>query len=198
MTSLLDLSLTAVELAGAFLLEERPDELAVESKSSVTDAVTEMDRASEALIVGHLLGGRPDDAVLGEEGGQRPGSSGVRWIIDPLDGTVNYLYDLPAWAVSVAAEREGEVVAGAVRAPAMGLTWYAALGEGAWRRADGAAPVPIRVGDTAELGRALVATGFGYAADGAAAAGQNVDPGDRCDSRYPPRRCSRTRPVLGG
>ncbi|HTZ27751.1 MAG TPA: inositol monophosphatase family protein, partial [Streptosporangiaceae bacterium] len=86
------------------------------TKSSPTDVVTEMDRRSEELIRARILAGRPGDAILGEEGGQTGDTAGapVRWVIDPLDGTVNYLYGLPDWAVSIAAEVAGEVVAGAV------------------------------------------------------------------------------------
>jgi myo-inositol-1(or 4)-monophosphatase len=73
-------------------------------KSSPVDVVTAVDTASEELIVGRLLGARPDDGVLGEEGARRAGTSGVRWVVDPIDGTVNFLYDLPAYAVSIAAE----------------------------------------------------------------------------------------------
>ncbi|HEY0645291.1 MAG TPA: inositol monophosphatase family protein, partial [Nocardioides sp.] len=85
-----------------------------DTKTSAVDVVTEADRAVEALIRDRISALRPDDAVLGEEGDDRPGTSGVRWVVDPIDGTVNYLYGLPDCAVSVAAEVDGEVVAGAV------------------------------------------------------------------------------------
>ena len=71
-----------------------------ETKTSGTDMVTDMDRASEALLAGTILAARPDDAFLGEEGTAGVGSTGVRWVVDPLDGTTNYLYGFPAWAVS--------------------------------------------------------------------------------------------------
>src|SRR5437868_4518033 len=98
----------------------------VQTKSSVTDMVTEVDRASEALIVGRLTTERPDDAVLGEEGSARDGTSGVRWIVDPLDGTTNYLYGFPAFAVSIAAEIDGEVAVAVVADPVHGETFVAA------------------------------------------------------------------------
>ena len=86
----------------------------VDVKSSPVDVVTAVDTASEELVVGRLLAARPDDGVLGEEGAARAGTSGVRWVIDPIDGTVNFLYDLPAYAVSIAAEVDGVVRAGVV------------------------------------------------------------------------------------
>ena len=94
------------------------------TKSSPTDVVTEMDRAAEALITQRLLAQRPGDAILGEEGGES-GRGRVRWIVDPLDGTVNYLYGLADWAVSIAAEVDGTVVAGVVEVPAHGEVFTA-------------------------------------------------------------------------
>src|ERR1019366_2876031 len=105
--------------------------------SSPTDVVTEMDRAAEALIARRLLAERPGDAILGEEGGES-GHGRVRWIVDPLDGTVNYLYGLPDWAVSIAAEVDGTVVAGVVEVPRFGETFTAVAGQGAWLHRDGA------------------------------------------------------------
>lgn len=139
------------------------------TKSSPTDVVTEMDRASEALIRERLLAARPGDAILGEEGGEsagEPGAGGrrVRWIVDPLDGTVNYLYGLADWAVSIAAEMDGEIVAGVVAVPAHREVFTATLGGGAWLRPEGASPVPLRCNEGTLLEQALVATGFGYEA----------------------------------
>lgn len=102
------------------------------TKSSPIDVVTEMDIASEKLITGFLRERRPDDGFLGEEGASIDGSSGVRWVIDPVDGTVNYLYGLPSWSVSIAAEKDGEVVVGVVAAPMRGETYQAVLGRGAF------------------------------------------------------------------
>ena len=131
-----------------------------DTKSSAVDVVTEADRAVEELVRGRLLEQRPDDAVLGEEGDDRPGTSGVRWIVDPIDGTVNYLYGLPDCAVSIAAERDGEVVAAAVVGIGTQVEYVAALGHGATR--DG---TPLRVRATPPLAERLVLTGFGYRAD---------------------------------
>lgn len=131
-------------------------------KSSDIDVVTEADRASEALIRARLRDARPDDAFLGEEGADLAGSSGVRWIVDPIDGTVNFLYGIPQYAVSVAAERDGEVVAGAV-IDVQGRTEYvghaADVGHPATATRDG---TPIAVRGPAPMTERLVATGFSY------------------------------------
>src|SRR5829696_7236155 len=133
--------------------------LGVDAKSTPTDLVTEADRASERWLVERLAALRPDDAVLGEEGADRTGGSGVRWLVDPIDGTVNFLYGLRPYAVSLAAERHGQVVAGCVHDPTSGDTFTAVLGGGAWL--DGR-PLGGRW-LAASLDRAVVGTGFGYA-----------------------------------
>lgn len=159
--SLLALATGAATEAAAFLVDQRPRDLrASGTKSSPTDVVTAMDTAAERLIAAHVRAQRPDDAFLGEEGtSARTGAgSRVRWVVDPIDGTVNYLRDLPAWAVSVAAELDGTVVAGVVVNPRVGETFTAALGAGAWRNG-----VPVGVSGAEDLASALVATGFGYA-----------------------------------
>jgi myo-inositol-1(or 4)-monophosphatase len=137
------------------------DDLDIGSKSSSTDLVTAIDRASEQWLVEQIMRDRPTDAVLGEEGGGREGSSGVRWVLDPIDGTVNFVLGLPEYAVSVAAEQDGRVVAGAVCNPVSGELFRATLGGGAWldgptgsTRLSG----PRRI----ELDRAVIGTGFGY------------------------------------
>ena len=164
--ALLGLACDAAGEAGRMLATQRPPgrsgrpEVAG-TKSSPTDVVTEMDRAAEAMITRRLLAERPGDAVLGEEGGES-GRGRVRWIIDPLDGTVNYLYGLADWAVSIAAEVDGEVVAGVVAAPARGEVFTATRGGGAWLRAGDAQPVALRCNTGVPLAQALVATGFGY------------------------------------
>ena len=128
-----------------------------DTKSSTTDVVTEADRASEELIRRLLLAARPDDAILGEEGDDHAGTSGVRWIVDPIDGTVNFLYDLPQYAVSIAAEWQGEIVAGAVINVPSGVEYAAARGHGSTR--DG---VPLRVRTAPPMRERLILTGFGY------------------------------------
>ncbi|MFI8519168.1 inositol monophosphatase family protein [Streptomyces sp. NPDC085481] len=155
---LLDLALEAGRRAGALLRDGRPDDLAVaKTKTSAVDVVTEMDIAAEKLITGFLSEHRPQDGFLGEEGAATPGTSGIRWVIDPLDGTVNYLYGLPTWAVSIAAERAGETLVGVVEVPLRGETFHAVLGGGAWLNGRRLAVRP-----SPELDQALVATGFAY------------------------------------
>ncbi|MCR6032093.1 inositol monophosphatase [Nocardioides sp. zg-579] len=136
------------------------------TKTSEVDVVTEADRASETLVRAMLRERRPDDAVLGEEGDDVPGTSGVRWIVDPIDGTVNFLYGIPQYAVSVAAEvtrpdGTAEVVAGVVVNAATGTEYVAHVAADGTATAtrDGA---PIRVAPPTPLGRRLVATGFSY------------------------------------
>ena len=134
------------------------------TKSTATDVVTEADRDTEALIRRLISQERPEDAFFGEEGEETLGTSGVRWIVDPIDGTVNFLYGLPSYAVSIAAEYAGEVVAGAVVDVPRG-TLYAAF-----RQPDGSVAAvkdgePIRVRQPAELGQRLIATGFSYDAE---------------------------------
>jgi myo-inositol-1(or 4)-monophosphatase len=134
----------------------------VDTKSSPVDVVTAVDTASEALIVRRLLSARPDDGVLGEEGASREGTSGVRWVVDPIDGTVNFLYGLPAYAVSIAAEVDGRTVAGVVLNVATGELFTAVRDQGAWLTAPGAAAVRLHGSAPASLEQTLVATGFGY------------------------------------
>jgi myo-inositol-1(or 4)-monophosphatase len=146
------------------LLSARDGRVSVAAtKSSPTDVVTEMDRQAEELIRSRILAARPGDAILGEEGGQT-GEATVRWVIDPLDGTVNYLYGLHDWAVSIAAEVSGVVLAGAVAVPRRGETFTAVLGGGAWLESAGGERAALRCGPGVPLDRALVATGFGYLA----------------------------------
>ena len=156
--TLLRLAEDVAREAGRLIVDERPRGLGVAAtKSSATDIVTEMDQRSEQLIVDRITEARPDDGFLGEEGADHAGSSGVTWVIDPIDGTVNYLYEIPAYAVSVAARVGAEIVAGAVVNPVSGEVWTALRGEGAWL--DGRR---LELAEPPELSMALVATGFGY------------------------------------
>lgn len=129
----------------------------VGTKTTDTDVVTEMDRASEALIAEGILAGRPHDGMLGEEGARRAGTSGVRWIVDPIDGTTNYLYGLPGFAVSIAVEVDGVTAAGVVHDPLHRDVFSATRGGGARRNGR-----PISVTAKRDLATALVATGFAY------------------------------------
>jgi myo-inositol-1(or 4)-monophosphatase len=136
-------------------------DLGIGVKSSATDPVSEADRAAERLIAARLTAARPDDGLLGEEDeAPKQGSSGVRWVVDPLDGTVNFLYGRSAWCVSVACEDADGPLVGVVHHPALGETFHATRGGGA--HLDGR---ELRVSNVADLGRTLVATGFSYDAD---------------------------------
>ncbi len=156
---LLALAVRLAEAAGDLLVGQRPDRLQIGTKSTPTDVVTEMDRAAERLILDGIRRARPDDAVLAEESGGGSGVSGVRWLVDPIDGTVNYLYGIPDFAVSIAAEVDGEVAVGVVHDPSKRLTYSAVRGAGS--RCNGA---PLSCSAVTELAQTLVATGFGYAA----------------------------------
>jgi myo-inositol-1(or 4)-monophosphatase len=165
--ALRELARTAAERAATLIEDGRPDGLGVaDTKSSPTDVVTEMDRASERLLRDLLARARPQDGFLGEEYGYQPGSSGLTWVVDPIDGTVNYLYRIPAYAVSVAVvEGDPSVdgawtpLAGCVSAPATGDVWTAGAGLGATHNGR-----PLSMKPPASLAGALVATGFGYSA----------------------------------
>ena len=135
----------------------RADEHITSSKSSKTDLVTETDRATERLIVERLLRERPEDGILGEEGGGSPGTSGVTWVIDPIDGTTNFVYGLPGFNTSIAASLDGEVVAGVVVDPLRDELFSATLGGGAACNDE-----PIACRPLADLSHTLIATGFSY------------------------------------
>ncbi len=158
--ALLDLAVAVAREAGELVYERRRavTRMAVTAtKSTPTDIVTESDTAAESLIKDRLLAARPDDAVLAEEGGPSRGASGVRWVIDPIDGTVNYLYGIPLYAVSIAAQVDGQTVAGVVHNPVSGETWTATRGGGAYLDGE-----RVQESGCERLDLALVATGFGY------------------------------------
>jgi myo-inositol-1(or 4)-monophosphatase len=159
--ALLPLAREAAVAAGQVLLAERARVLAegaTATKSSPTDPVTRADTAAQRAIADVITAARPGDAVLGEEGLDRPGSTGWRWIVDPLDGTVNYLYGRDDWAVSIAVQDPyGATVAAVVLAPARGLAYCAALGEGCWLDGE-----RTTVRDCTDLASAVIGTGFSY------------------------------------
>jgi len=149
--------------AGALSLERLGEPRAsVRTKSSATDMVSEVDEACEHLIVAGIRAERPGDGILSEEGATAEATTGVRWVIDPIDGTTNYLYGHPGYGISIAIEIEDEVVAGVVHDPVHADRFGAVRGGGARRNGE-----PIGASTEHDLGSALVATGFGY------------DPGDR-------------------
>ncbi|HEX6583408.1 MAG TPA: inositol monophosphatase family protein [Thermoleophilaceae bacterium] len=161
MSSDLELAERAARAAGEVLMSfygRAPEGLA--SKTSATDPVSDADREAERVIRELLETERPDDALVGEEGSRTSGESGRRWIVDPLDGTVNFLYGLRAWGVSIALEDEDGLAAGVVFNPVSGECFEAERGKGA--TLDGR---PIHVTDCRSLERAMVATGFSYEAE---------------------------------
>jgi myo-inositol-1(or 4)-monophosphatase len=156
----LALATDAAREAGALLLElRRSPASGVRSKSSATDLVSDADERAERAIVATIRRQRPHDALIAEEGSQARGSSGLSWYIDPLDGTINYLYGLPHWSVSICCADANGALAGVVLDPLRDELWSAVRGGGAHlgeRR--------LAVSDKRELPSALLATGFGYVA----------------------------------
>lgn len=150
-----DVAVAIATNISAYLAQEGGGHHVAETKSSPADYVTAVDKESERRILEELATRRPDDAVLGEEGADRPGTSGVRWIIDPIDGTTNFVYGMPGYSVSIAAEVDGTVMAGAVADPVHQEIFEAYLGGGA--RLNG---TPISTRTTTDLAGAVLATGF--------------------------------------
>ena len=155
-----DLERIAVDLAvgAAAVVDARGRTgLAVSSKSTLTDLVTEADRASERWLAERIVALRPADAILGEEGAAADGTTGGRWLLDPIDGTINYVLGLPHYAVSVAAEVDGQVLAAAVCNVVSGEVFHARRSGGAFLR-----DVRLSGPRAVPLARAVVGTGFGY------------------------------------
>lgn len=157
---LLEVAAGAARAAGEVLARLHGGPLSVQTKSTATDPVSEADRAAEQTLVDHILGRRADDGLLGEEGARRQGSSGLRWVLDPLDGTVNYLYGLPGWCVSVACEDDDGALVGVVYDPGRDEIFTAERG-GAARCNDQV----LAVAEPVALETALIATGFAYDPD---------------------------------
>lgn len=145
---------------GSEVAVRRRGEFTWQTKSSLTDVVTEIDTWAEIEIVRRITDMRPTDGFRGEEGTDLDGSSGVTWIIDPVDGTTNLVYDVPGYSVSVAAAIDGRVVAGAVFDPVRSEVFDAALGDGSTRNGE-----PIEASSATDLSTALVGTGFSYSAE---------------------------------
>ncbi len=146
-----------VGVEAAALLMDRPPAFEIEEKSTAIDIATQMDKKAETFIVQSLLAARPGDGIIGEEGAEVESKSGITWVIDPLDGTVNYFYGLPGWNVSIAAkDKEGSVV-GVVVAPTINSTWWASRGGGAFFNGS-----KIKTNEPVEFNRAFIGTGFQY------------------------------------
>ena len=156
MEALKNLAVEIAKNAGSLLLN-RPKQLDISTKTSDIDVVTQMDRASERFIVEEILKARPDDGIIGEEGADRPSKSGYTWVIDPIDGTVNYLYNMAGWSVSIAVKDLQGTVVGVVYSPTIDSLYTAIRGGGAFLNGS-----KISCNDPIELNRALIATGFAY------------------------------------
>ena len=147
----------SIAIKAGELLVNRPSKFELDQKSGVFDFATQMDHESEKLIVAEILTARPDDGLIGEEGANRESKSGVTWVIDPIDGTVNYLYDIPGWCISIAAKDKDGGLVGVVYSPATQSLWKASRGGGAFLNGN-----PIKCNDPVSLDRALVGSGFAY------------------------------------
>lgn len=156
--ALLELAIQAALRAGAELLDRfGAGPSGVRTKSTSTDLVSDADTAAERAVFDTIRAERPGDGRIGEEGTSIPSSTGVTWVVDPLDATVNYLFGIPVWCVSVAAEDAEGTFLGAIHDPNRDETFTATRGGGAFL--DGR---PIRVSERHELSTALIATGFAY------------------------------------
>jgi myo-inositol-1(or 4)-monophosphatase len=141
----------------AALLMDRPPAFEIEEKSTAIDIATQMDKNAETFIVQSLLAARPEDGIIGEEGAAIESKSGITWVIDPLDGTVNYFYGLPGWNVSIAAKDKDGSVVGVVTAPTINSTWWASRGGGAFFNGS-----KIKTNEPVAFDRAFIGTGFQY------------------------------------
>ena len=156
--SCLDAALSIAQAAGRILAEGAFRRHASESKSTSADLVTRYDRAAEEVICAAIVSRFPDHRILAEESGDHGGASdSPRWIIDPLDGTTNFAHGLPLFSVSIACEWEGQVRVGVVHAPALGWTFSAGLGLGAFRNGE-----RLAVSQAPSIEQALLVTGFPY------------------------------------
>jgi len=154
----LELAARIAREAGEITLTHfRRDDLVVERKGD-DSPVTVADRRAEEHLRRRIAEGFPDDAILGEELPERPGTSGYRWILDPIDGTKSFIHGVPLYSTLVAVERAGEPVLGVIRIPALEETVYAAVGGGAWYCAGDRAPVPAVVSETGSLAESLFVT----------------------------------------
>lgn len=159
MTELIELRDLALKIAreAGDLLSDRPKKFDLSEKSGALDFATQMDQASEELITNRIKKIRPDDSILGEEGATKSGSSEFTWVVDPIDGTVNYLYGVPGWCISIAIKQGDKAVVGVVHAPSLGKTWSAVLHQGAECNGE-----TIKCNEPIPLSKSLVGTGFSY------------------------------------
>jgi len=154
---LLNLATEIAADAAAVVARYTAEGFTVDTKSTPIDLVTEADRETEALILRRVFEARPGDGFLGEEGALRETTTGIRWIVDPVDGTTNFVYGIPAYSVSIGVERDGEMIAGVVHDVALNEAYTACLGGGAHKNGR-----PIHVSERTELATALMGIGFAY------------------------------------
>ena len=168
--AMLSLAVSTARAAGELVRSASVDKLRMAVKSSPTDIVTEMDRASEELIMQRILDARPDDGIIGEEGASRNSTSGINWLIDPIDGTVNYSRGLPNYAISIAAEANGETLVGVVFDPTLDETFTATRGRGSTLdgRRIACASTPFS--------QAIIGTGFSYSSSRRALQAETLRP----------------------
>jgi myo-inositol-1(or 4)-monophosphatase len=164
-----NLAVEAAQMAGAELLRRFGNIEGLDTKTSATDPVSDADRASEAILQREILSSRPDDGLISEEGASRECRSGLTWVVDPLDGTVNYLYGLDMWSVSVAVEDAQGPLVGVVYEPVADRTYHAVRGRGAWLD-----DTRLQVNEPVPMAQALVATGFSYLPDRRAQSGRLI------------------------
>ena len=156
MNEILALATEIAKKTGELLLT-RPTKFEINTKSSDIDIVTQMDKAAEKLIVESILAVRPDDGILGEEGANHQSKSGYTWVIDPIDGTVNYFYNLPGWSVSIAVNDKDGPLVGVVYSPGLDSLYTAYRGGGSFLNGE-----RLKCNDPVALNRALISTGFHY------------------------------------
>lgn len=156
--AMLSLAVAAAREAGELIRDAPITTLKTAFKSSPTDIVTEMDHASEKLIIQRILDARPDDGIVGEEGASRNSKSGINWLIDPIDGTVNYSRGLPNYSISIAVEIDGETAIGAVFDPSLDEIFTATRGCGSILNGK-----RITCAST-PFSKAIIGTGFSYLA----------------------------------
>lgn len=161
MSDLLEMAMVAATQASEILLDyfESPVQ-GLDTKSTPTDLVSDADRAAEKFISDFIRHERPEDGILGEEGAGRPSKSGLTWVVDPLDGTVNFLFNIPIWCVSIAIEDADGGLVGVIYDPNKEELFAAERGEGATLNGE-----EIHVAERDDLSQALIGTGFSYDAD---------------------------------
>ena len=159
-SELADLALRTAVAAADMVRERRSAGFGIATKSTATDMVTDVDKASDVLIRGLLLDSRPDDGLVTEEDADQPGTTGVVWVVDPIDGTTNFVYGHPPYAVSIGACVGGRPIAGAIVEISADDRYVGSIGGGSYRNGS-----RLRLNEPPELSRALISTGFGYDPD---------------------------------